>query len=241
MVEGPLLSAIHDTMDNLWRLVRWAHFRRRIPMPAKIPPVTQAAGDMQAAFVVRDNLRHRHDIENAYLTAIRSARQEIVLANAYFLPGARFRHALLDAAARGLRIIILLQGRIDHLIMNYATQALYGNLIGSGITLHEYRHSQLHAKVAVIDGYWATVGSSNIDPFSLLLAREANVVVHDAAFAAELRASIMQAIAAGSTEVHAEDLRKRSLLKRAACWLAYALTRAAIGLATGLRSRESHS
>ncbi|MDR2000821.1 MAG: cardiolipin synthase ClsB, partial [Zoogloeaceae bacterium] len=209
-VEGPLLDPIRRTAHRLWRLVRWANFRRRIPIPAATPPVSQAVGDIKAAFAIRDNLRHRHDIEKAYLDAIGSAREEIVLANAYFLPGLRFRHALLDAAARGVRVIILLQGRIEHIIMNYATQALYGNLIGGGIIIHEYRRSHLHAKVAVIDGHWATVGSSNIDPFSLLMAREANIIVQNTAFAAELRASITQAIAEGSREIRAEDLRKRS-------------------------------
>jgi cardiolipin synthase len=236
-IEGPLLDAIHRAAHHLWRLVRWANFRRRIPVRMATLPVVQAAGDMRAAFVVRDNLRHRRDIEEAYLDAIESASEEIVLANAYFLPGRRFRHALLDAAARGLRVVILVQGRIDHIVVNYATQALYGSLIGGGITIHEYRRSHLHAKVAVIDGHWATVGSSNIDPFSLLMAREANVIVRDTDFAAELRGSLAQAIAEDSVEIRDEDLRRRSLLTRVACWLAYALVRAAIGL-VGNRGRE---
>jgi cardiolipin synthase len=236
-IEGPLLDAIHRSAHHLWRLVRWANFRRRIPVRMATLPAVAPAGDIRAAFVVRDNLRHRRDIEEAYLDAIETAREEIVLANAYFLPGRRFRHALLEAAARGLRVVLLVQGRIDHIIANYATQALYGNLIEGGITIHEYRRSHLHAKVAVIDGQWATVGSSNIDPFSLLMAREANVIVRDADFAAELRGSLTQAINDDSVEIRAEDLRKRPLLTRAACWLAYALVRAAIGLA-GNRGRE---
>lgn len=236
-VEGPLLAAIHRATHHLWRLVRWANFRRRIAVRIPTPARPHRLGDVHAAFVVRDNLRHRRDIEEAYLDAIEGARDEIVLANAYFLPGRRFRHALLAAAARGVRVVVLLQGRVEYVLQHYATLALYGNLIAGGVAIHEYRPSFLHAKVAVIDGIWATIGSSNIDPFSLLMAREANVIVRDAGFAAGLRASLERAIASNSIEIRADDLRKRSLLTRAACWLAYAAVRVAIGLA-GVRGME---
>jgi cardiolipin synthase len=236
-IEGPILETVHRAAHHLWRLVRWANFRRRIPVRAPTLAQIEPAGTISAAFVVRDNLRHRRDIEEVYLDAIESARDEIVLANAYFLPGRRFRHALLDAAARGVRVIILLQGRIDHIVVNYATQALYGNLIDGGVIIHEYQRSHLHAKVAVIDGQWATIGSSNIDPFSLLMAREANVIVRDAGFAAELRASLERAIAGDSVEIRTEDLRKRPLLTRVAAWTAYGLVRVAVGLA-GARGKE---
>lgn len=230
-VDGPLVEAVHRAARHLWTLLRWANFRRRLPDRAPALPMPEAQGDVAAAFVVRDNLRHRRDIEEAYLDAIEAAREEIVLANAYFLPGRRFRHALSHAAARGVRVIVLLQGRVEYLLQHYATQALYGSLIRNGIAIFEYRHSFLHAKVAVIDGQWATVGSSNIDPFSLLLAREANVVVQDPRFAARLRSSLEQAMIGGSTEVRAADLRKRSWLTRAASWLAYAAVRLAVGIA----------
>jgi cardiolipin synthase len=236
-VEGPLLTVVHRAAHHLWRLVRWANFRRRIAVRLPTPAGGQRLGDVHAAFVVRDNLRHRRDIEEAYLDAIEAAKDEIVLANAYFLPGRRFRHALLDAAARGVRVVVLLQGRVEYVLQHYATQALYGSLIDGGVAIHEYRPSYLHAKVAVIDGNWATIGSSNIDPFSLLMAREANVIVRDTGFAVELRASLERAIACDSVEIRADDLRKRSLLTRAACWLAYSAVRIAVGLA-GVRGKE---
>ena len=139
---------------------------------------------MNAAFLMRDNFRHRRDIEAAYMRAIKQAKSEIILAHAYFLPGLDFRHALIDAAGRGVRVVLLLQGKVEYLLQHYASRALYGNFLDAGIEIYEYRKSFLHAKVAVIDGHWATVGSSNIDPFSLLLSREANVVVDDEAFGA---------------------------------------------------------
>jgi cardiolipin synthase len=142
---------------------------------------------MQAAFLVRNNIRHRRDIEDAYLQAIEQAQCEIILASAYFLPGLNFRHALVDAAGRGVRVVLLLQGRMDQPLLHYASHALYGSFLDAGIEIHEYHKCLMHAKVAVIDGHWATVGSSNLDPFSLLLSMEANVVVDDEGFAKKLK------------------------------------------------------
>ena len=149
---------------------------------------------MRAAFVVRDNFAHRRDIERAYLAALALAHDEILLASAYFLPGYRFRRLLKNAAARGVRVHLLVQGHTDHPFFQAAARALYRDLLAAGVAIHEYQASELHAKVAVVDSHWATVGSSNIDPFSLLLAREANIVVDDAAFARDLRQRLHQAI-----------------------------------------------
>jgi cardiolipin synthase len=76
-------------------------------------------GCMRSAFLVRNNIRHRRDIEDAYLEAIKQAQVEIILANAYFLPGLNFRHALVDAAGRGVRVVLLLQGKMDHPLFHY--------------------------------------------------------------------------------------------------------------------------
>jgi cardiolipin synthase len=230
-IEGPLLPQIHHAARHLWQLVRWASFRQRMPKPPPSPGRVAPCGDMAAALVLRDNLRHRRDIEEAYLEAIAGARREVVLASAYFLPGRRFRHALMDAARRHVRVIVLLQGKVEYVLLHYATQALYGSLIAAGVHIFEYRRSFLHAKVAVVDNHWATVGSSNIDPFSLMLAREANVVVRHSGFAKELRESLDLAMSRGGVEIRLEDLKKRSLLARVANWLAYSAVRLAVGLA----------
>lgn len=230
-VEGPLLAPIVASAQRLWRLVAWASFRRRESQPLLAPPCTDPAGSIRAAFVVRDNLRNRRAIEDAYLEALANARDEVVIANAYFFPGRRFRQALLDAAARGVRVTLLLQGVSDHPLQAYATRALYPIFLAAGIRLFEYHRSYLHAKVAVIDHHWATVGSSNIDAFSLLLAREANVFVDDEGFAGRLRASLEAAICAGARELRAADWQRLPLLRRGLSWLAYQLVRMAIGVA----------
>ncbi|MDR1855326.1 MAG: cardiolipin synthase ClsB [Azoarcus sp.] len=230
-IEGALLAPIVASSWRLWRLVSWVALRRPVRAPRKAAAVALPVGDMRAAFLVRDNLRHRNDIENAYLAAIAAAQEEIILANAYFFPGRRFRHALLDAAARGVRVTLLLQGLADHPLMQYATRALYPFFLEHGIRIFEYRWSLLHAKVAVIDGHWATVGSSNIDPFSLLTAREANVAVDDPGFAATLEASLRAAMREGAVELRREDWAKLPRLRRVACWVAYQTVRLATGVA----------
>lgn len=229
-VEGPLVAEIHATMRHVWRLVRWAHLGRRPPAPAALPAPPAVEGTTEAALLIRDNLRHRRDIENAYLDAINAARREILISNAYFLPGRSFRKALLAAARRGVNVRLLLQGRPDHILLHYATLSLYDRLLGAGVRIFEYEPAELHAKVAKIDDDWATVGSSNIDPFSLLLSREANLVVRDAAFAGQLRASLQAALDADAKEIRIEDRRRRSWLARLASAAAYSLVRFLIGV-----------
>ena len=230
-LEGPLLVHIHASVRQLWTLVAWAGFRRRLRLPLPTPTVAEPRGVMRAAFIIRDNLRHRRDIEEAYLDAIGEAREEILLANAYFLPGLRFRRALLEAAGRGVRITVLLQGRVEYVLQHYATQALYDVLLAAGVRIFEYQRSFLHAKVAVIDGRWATVGSSNIDPFSLLLAREANVVIDDERFAGQLRTSLESAMGGGARLLRPEEWQRKSLLHRLLNWMAYGMVRLMIGIA----------
>ncbi|TRZ97489.1 MAG: cardiolipin synthase ClsB [Rhodocyclaceae bacterium] len=230
-IEGPLLAPIHASMRHLWQLVRWTSLPRRYKSAVWRRVITTPCGEAAAAFLVRDNLRHRRDIEEGYLEAIRAAHREILVANAYFLPGRRFRNALIDAARRGVKVTILLQGQVEYVLLHYATHALYGVLLSAGVHIHEYHKSFLHAKVAVIDGTWATVGSSNIDPFSLLLSREANLVVKNAAFAGKLLASMRRALEGGAREVRSEDWKKHSLPARIASWLAYTMVRLMVGLA----------
>ncbi len=229
--EGPIVAQVLAAVHRLWRLVSWANFRRRLNEPLLAAPRAQRVGTLRAAFLIRDNLRHRRDIEDAYLAAIGRAREEVVIACAYFFPGRRFRRALIEAAGRGVRVILLLQGLADHPVLANASRALYPHLLAHGVRLHEYHRSYLHAKVAVVDGRWATVGSSNIDPFSLLLAREANVVVEDEGFAAALRASLQRALHEGARELRPEHWRRQKTLRRLTSWLAYQFVRLAIGLA----------
>ena len=237
-IEGPLLRNIHPVAKKLWTLVEFTQlgqdWRPRTPLVAADNPL----GHQRAAFLVRDNLRHRSDIEEAYLAAVAGARSEILIASSYFFPGQVFRRALMDAAARGVRVVLLLQGRVEYVLLHYAAHALYGAFLDAGIEIHEYHKSFLHAKVAVIDRRWATVGSSNIDPLSLLLAREANVVIDDREFAAGLQQSLATAMAEGAHQVLRESWKDQPLPKRVAMWLGYGLARILIGISGYGRTGE---
>ena len=237
-VEGPLLAEIYPAIKRLWSLVGFTQLGQDWHGRPALPPDATPRGGQRGAFVIRDNLRHRRDIEDAYLAAIEGARSEVLIASAYFLPGLAFRHALMDAAARGVRVMLLLQARVEYVLMHYASRALYGAFLDAGIEIHEYHRSFLHAKVAVVDGKWATVGSSNIDPLSFLLAREANVVVEDRDFAGDLRARLLDAMATGASLVPRERWQRPALPVRAAIWFAYGVARLSTGFYAYERARE---
>ena len=241
-IEGPLAARVRAEAARLWTRVSWATFGRRgrrwpgfallsgsAPRVA-LPRAAAQAGGQRAGLAVRDSLRHRRDIENAYLAQIDAARAEVIIASAYFFPSRRFRRALLLAARRHVAVTLLLQGKSSHPLLFYASRALYRSLLEAGVRIHEYYRSELHAKVAVFDGRVATVGSSNIDPLSLGLAREANVFVDDAAFAAELRLSLHQAIEKEARPVPANYWRRLGFLLKARIWLAYRFTRLVMSL-----------
>jgi cardiolipin synthase A/B len=220
-VEGAILPNMHASMKLLWYKTCRSQFKRvrHSQLQKSIPPIN--IGDMQASFLLRDNFRHRREIEDAYLSAIHAARSEIVIANAYFLPGLRFRHAMRDAVARGVSVRLLLQGRTEYLLLDFATRALYSSMLSQGIEIYEYQKSFMHSKVAVIDSGLAIVGSSNIDPFSLLLSLEANVAIHNKGFARELRSSLQDTIDNGSTLMTADEWQRHFYVKRIVSWLVY--------------------
>ena len=241
-ITGPLAASVHATARAMWaRAHLWHSWRDEVKALARSRrPVKQAMNlvrqlrgalapapsaelmPVRAAFLVRDNLRQRRSIERSYVEAIRGARERIDLAVPYFYPGRGFRVALRRAARRGVRVRLLLQGKVDYRIAALAARALYDELRHHGVRIYEYTPAFLHAKVAVVDADWATVGSSNIDPLSLLLNLEANVVVRDTDFASALAARLQQAFDV-STEVTGAPVRtgwRRWLHRGVVAWAA---------------------
>ncbi len=182
-LEGPVVGDILDfarsALSSDGTGEQWRH-----PPPAAD---AVACGDADIAFVVRDNLQRSNAIEEQYRQAIRAARREIVIANAYFFPGYGFLRDLQHAAKRGVATTLVMQGEPDSKIASTAARRLYRPLLEAGICIQEYFERPFHGKVAVIDDDWATVGSSNLDPLSLSLNLEANVFIRDRGFARELR------------------------------------------------------
>ena len=171
------------------------HLRSGASAPGERLPGDDNLAPVRAALLVRDNFRQRRAIERSYVEAIRQARVRVDLACPYFYPGRAFRRSLRLAAARGVQVRLLMQGKVDYRFAGLAARVLYDEMRHHGIRIFEYMPAFLHAKVAVVDEGWATVGSSNIDPLSLLLNLEANVVVRDAGFAAALRQRFDAAVA----------------------------------------------
>ncbi|MEO8937313.1 MAG: cardiolipin synthase ClsB [Burkholderiaceae bacterium] len=242
-LEGPIVGPISAYMLNQWLRLDWKRLASKQGDLEKAVQtwfsrrewaVARADGsNIRVAFVTRDNVRNRRSIERAYLAAIRIAKTEVILCNAYYFPGRRFRKRLIHAAQRGVRVRLLLQGMPEYPVQHYASQTLYAELLAAGIEIYEYKRSYLHAKVGIVDDGWATVGSSNIDPFSLLLAREANLVVRDEAFARELREHVEKAIENDSEPVQAERLLKTGLIGRMTNAISYVILRFAVSL-TGI-------
>jgi len=255
-VQGALVYHACEVMEQLWQRMQAVQHIRHLRHPQQLSLAlnelraaraatiearhAEAAGRrMRATLVQRDNLRHRNRIERAYRRAIACARDDIIIANAYFIPGRKLRRALILAAQRGVRVRLLLQGRYENFMQYHAARPVYGALLAAGVEIYEYAPSFLHAKVAVIDAHgkrpWATVGSSNLDPLSLLLAREANIMVRNAAFAQTLYLRMEQAITHGSTPLDAQHyLQNRPWHVRALDRIAFGLMRAALWV-TGQR------
>ncbi|MDR2334928.1 MAG: cardiolipin synthase ClsB [Burkholderiaceae bacterium] len=243
--KGAVVEQASDNMDKLWWRMRAVHDARNRRISSAVADL-RAAGvartaarlsdakthGMRAALLFRDNLRNRARIEKAYLRAIANARQDIIIANAYFLPGRKLRRALILAAQRGVKVRLLLQGKYEYFMQYHASRPVYGALLAAGVQIHEYAPSFLHAKVAVIDAYvekpWATVGSSNLEPLSLLLAREANVVVEDAEFAQDLHRRLELAMEHEGELMDPQGFASRPLRQRVLDHIASAIMRSLI-------------
>ncbi len=229
-VNGPLLKSMHVHAKSIW--VRTCQRQLKMPRNSQLIIRDQHlyASAMQAAFLIRDNVRHRKDIENAYLLVIGSAQKEIIIANAYFLPGLRFLHALYDAAERGVSVVLLLQKHTEYRLLDFAKRALYRALLNKNVQIYEYYKSFMHSKVAVIDSQITMVGSSNIDPFSLFLSLESNVLIQNIKLGAQLETHLKQAIDEGATAITLENWYHYSYIGRLFSWLAYGLIKCMTGL-----------
>lgn len=246
-LRGPVVAPVAQTARAMWtraafgqewREELWSLARSAEPMAGArallqrmriLRPDTGAESDellpVRAAFVVRDNLRQRRAIERSYIEALQGARTRIDIVCAYFYPGRLFRRTLRHAAKRGVRVRLLLQGKLDYRIAGLAAQVLYDELLSHGVRIYEYMPAFLHAKVALTDDEWATVGSSNIDPLSLVLNLEANVVVRDAGFNRTIAAAFERALSV-SREVTAPPVAsgwvaafRRGLVSWVAHWV----------------------
>lgn len=231
-ITGPLVESIHREMQDQWVRIgkmklraRWDRFKLARHTHHGTEP-----GQALAGLVVRDNLRNRRTIQRAYLQALGRARETAFLANPYFAPGRKMRRALEEAAMRGVRVTLLL-GVGQFYMQDAVAHSFYPKLLKAGVRIVEYTKTQLHAKVAVIDDEWATVGSSNYDGLSLFVNQEANVVVSDKDFAATLRSEIEVGLSEGRL-VQLQDFLHAPWYKKLWYGSAFLLYRSVIHLIT---------
>lgn len=227
-VRGPLVAQIHFEAQAQWMRAGRLDLFSRIGLyrETRRSPPTEGARPMRAAFVVRDNLRNRRTIQRAYLQAIGQARKSVLLANPYFAPGRKFREALAQAARRGVSVTLLI-GVGEFRMQDAVARSFYPKLLAAGIKVVEYRKTQLHAKIAVVDDDWSTVGSSNCDGLSLFLNQEANIVVRNADFARGVRSHIERGIDDGEI-VHMEEFEAMGWVRRMRYEMAYLLYKLAM-------------
>jgi cardiolipin synthase len=185
---------------------RWWFHRR----DAEVRNERAHAGTANAMFVSRDNDEHRDDIERLYRVAIRSAKKRVVIANAYFFPGYLLLRELRRAAKRGVEVKLILQGMPDMPIVKFGAELLHDHLLRAGVKIYEYCQRPFHGKVALADDEWSTVGSSNLDPLSLALNLEANVIIRDRGFNEVLADRLERLVRDNCREVEARpDARPR--------------------------------
>ncbi len=229
-LQGPALTPMQHTVRAMWTRATVGHDWREdvidwLKVPGRMRRLKQLRGvwqqvrlrltpdeqgqlkakvhdhhPMRCAFVLRDNLRQRRTIERASVQAIQQARHHVDIITPYFYPGRALKRALRQAAERGVKVRLLLQGKVDYRIAAVAARVLYDDLQRHGVRIHEYQAAWLHAKVLCVDDEWVTVGSSNLDPLSMLVNLEGNVIVRDRGFAQ----TVAQALAldfANSVEV----------------------------------------
>jgi cardiolipin synthase len=237
-IHGPLVAEIQRfTHAALAQGQRYQRHRRRWRWRRHLrvhPEDLPRAGTAEAMFVVRDNGDHTSDIERQYRIAIRAARKRIVIANAYFFPGYRFIRDLRRAARRGVDVRLILQGEPDMPIVKVAAGMLYHRLLSAGVRIYEYCERPLHGKVALMDDEWVTVGSSNLDPLSLALNLEANVIIRDRDFNHHMDTRLQQLTRHSCRQVTREEVGELKGWALVRSFLAYHFTRRYPGWASWL-------
>lgn len=180
-VEGPAVSQLHGLFRRLWKAEKGPELVTKAP--ERRDPIS---GGLAVRFIANFVLGERAIIRRSYEAAVQSAQQNVQIMNAYFFPHRKLRRALEDAARRGVRVQLILASNSDVGTAKYAARSLYTRLLNAGVEIYEWHERVLHAKTAVVDGEWTTVGSSNLDPFSFYVNLELNAGIFSRRFGAQM-------------------------------------------------------
>lgn len=215
-VRGPAAVALERRFLDTWH----RHGGERLDQPRY--QRQPAAMDPRVRFIENEFRADRKDIRNAYVGALKQAKRRVQLTHAYFLPPSKVLRAIVSTARRGVKVKVIIAGATDVPILLYGARALYDNLLKAGVQLYEWQGRVLHAKTAVIDGKWVTVGSANLDHLSLRRNLEVNAVFDDASLGSAAETLFEQDLTE-CKEITLEDLRRRPWWHRVLSRLAYAL------------------
>lgn len=241
-VEGPAANLLREVFFDGWRRVRGARGRLKVTELDRLalaasrrsrrqqagvswaPPSMQGASSEGPAISVlgQRGFSKSRAIRQAYLQRIRRARKEVFLTNSYFVPDNAVQRTLIAAAERGVDVRVLVPAKSDVPIVAYASQRQYQGLLDAGVRIYEWLPSVLHAKTAVIDSEWSTVGTYNLDHRSWRFNLEVNLLFRSVDVAAELRKTFLEDLSR-SREVDPRVWANRSLLKRLLEELCFAL------------------
>lgn len=216
-IEGPDAQALEKLFLTTWAINKGPKFEAaRFSRP-------RFAGCAQLRVVGNDFALDRKGIRRAYEDAFAKAKERICVTNAYFLPPAKLVRALVAAARRGVKVKIILAGTTDVKLVLYAARGLYPRLLKNGIEVYEWATGRvLHAKTAVVDGTWATVGSSNLDPMSLRQNLEVNAIVTEPRFGGALEQMFLEDLQ-HCERITMADVKQYGLVQRLLSWVAYRL------------------
>ena len=213
-VEGPIVAQLQRLYVDHWRRVA------RIDMARSqyFPPL-DVAGTHQVGVAATDAGHRRNPFYRALLGAIDAAQLRVRATTAYFVPTRRLTRALIRAARRGVQVELMLPGYTDFWAPLYAGRSHYGALLRAGVRVFERHDTLLHAKTCVIDGVWATVGSSNLDWRSMLHNAEANIVILDEDIGTQLE-RVFEDDLLRCREIKLETWRHRDAMHRVKEWVA---------------------
>ena len=222
-IDGPAVAGLSDCFALVWARLRGRPLRLTDALARPPAPESSRRSRSPAIRVLGQRfLRTQRQISRAYLHYVRRAERRVFIANSYFVPDRRVLRALALAARRGVDVRIIVPGQSDVDIVRHASRAVWGRLLRAGVRIFEWDESVLHAKTAVIDGLWSTIGTFNFDYMSLRMNLEVNVSVLDASFASRLEASFLEDFEL-CREVSLVDFRFRPLGQRLLEWIAYRL------------------
>lgn len=216
--EGPVVAEVEKLFRESWNAS--AKFHGAAPFPAPVPAARRRSGDIHAAVVSAAGMHNVRSIRRSYSYAIDRARKYIYITNAYFLPDRFVYRRLIKAVRRGVDVRIIGPLKTDHPYIRWASWSLYPHMIKNGIKLYEWRGEILHAKTAVIDGVWSSVGSHNLDHRSLQYNLEVNINVYDRGFGETMARAFTEDLS-NSRQVTLEEAKGRPFLSKAASKLLY--------------------